>query len=186
MSFKEKMRAHKTFTTIIIMVVAALAIYAIFPKNSYSLEVNGFDEKWQMGSDKIDKVETAVNSYPLIDFQFNGANYSTRTDGDFLPVDAKYVKFEVLAANLNGGKVFQKAFPENNFVIYALATPYKVFYTAKEIAPRIGFYSSKIEEQGNGKFIVVYSPDAFLGVLLWISAVAVLLAVWWLAFIAKC
>ena len=135
----------------------------------------GFDEEWKIGSDiEIGTAEESQKIIPLLNFEYNGTNYTTYGDNG-LPANLILTDKSALIGAGNE-RTFQGLYIEEVFsftsnddiicALYAIVEDNKVYYAKEDLYSR-SYHKFTLEQEEN-KAVVNHHPNTSSFFLIWL------------------
>ena len=146
--------------------------YYAYPHEKSEPMTFSFEENWPIGSYEVEY----GHGIPLLDFSYNGFDYTTNPKGNDFLVEPKKASLEKIIDTVRNKEVdnYQNFFKKGNKVysLYVVIVNKEVYYSVQEIYEEYAFYNLDIEsDQDTVK--VFQHPDMilFLLVLIVISLI---------------
>ena len=150
----------------------AIIGYYAYPHEKSEPMTFSFEENWPIGSYEVEY----GHGIPLLDFSYNGFDYTTNPKGNDFLVEPKKASLEKIIDTVKNKEVdnYQNFFKKGNKVysLYVVIVNKEVYYSVQEIYEEYAFYNLDIEsDQDTVK--VFHHPDMilFLLVLIVISLI---------------
>lgn len=132
----------------------------------------GFDEEWRMGSSELEvgTVGGSCRIIPLLDFEYNGVNYTTYGDAG-LPANPVFLDKKDVLISADGGRNFQKFYTKKDgdtiYTLYAVVKDNNVYYVTEELYSE-DHYRFTLEQKGD-KATISYHPDVLSFAFNWLA-----------------
>ena len=168
------MNKKKTLGLFFLLSIITMVIigYYAYPHEKSEPMTFSFEENWPIGSYEVEY----GHGIPLLDFSYNGFDYTTNPEGNDFLVEPKKASLEKIIDTVRNKEVdnYQNFFKKGNKVysLYVVIVNKEVYYSVQEIYEEYAFYNLDIEsDQDTVK--VFQHPDMilFLLVLIVISLI---------------
>ncbi len=155
---------NKGMTILFVVIFAITAIiigYSFYPSEKEPTTLN-FEKNWMVGSYEVG----CENSLPLLEFNYNGFNYTTnpvnqKTDSlPKIPLRCSLETITTLAANKEV-ESFQNLFARQNrvYALYAIVTNGEVYYSTQRIYEGQDQYNVNFDILDHDMIKISHHPD---------------------------
>jgi hypothetical protein len=131
--------------------------------------VMGFDEEWKIGSDiEVGVVKGSCRTIPILDFEYNGINYTTYGNTG-LPANLVFLDKKSALTSANSERTFQKFYANSDndtiYALYAVMEGNNVYYTTEKLYSKV-YYEFTLEQKEN-KVIISHHPNILSFIINW-------------------